>query len=180
MYVNIPYMKLPYGYTNIHRPQGDSRWHCPPFEGSIFFARFCHWEVFVGPFQEGSSFVKLSNLHYTLLMGQGYTVIHPSSGDASLFQHADAMEVCKFIDTVLVDSNWRIYSKYSLIRSKSKIDVLFSFVSACNLYMLVPHKDVCHNSGWHIAIWWNMCWHIGCYVCNSKQPIQQEMTYEYG
>ena len=110
MYVNIPYMKLPYGYTNIHRPQGDSRWHCPPFEGSIFFARFCHWEVFVGPFQEGSSFVKLSNLHYTLLMGQGYTVIHPSSGDASLFQHADAMEVCKFIDTVLVDSNWRIYT----------------------------------------------------------------------
>lgn len=125
---------------------------------------------------------RLSNLAIftTLLMGQGYTVIHPSSGDASLFQHADAMEVCKFIDTVLVDSNWRIYSKYSLIRSKSKIDVLFSFVSACNLYMLVPHKDVCHNSGWHIAIWWNMCWHIGCYVCNSKQPIQQEMTYEYG
>ena len=101
-----------------------------------------------------------------------YTMIHPSSGDASLFQHADAMEVCKFIDTVLIDSNWRIYSKYSLIRSKSKIDVLFSFVSACNLYMLVPHKDVCHNSGWHIAIWWNImeyiCWHIGCYVCNSK------------
>lgn len=50
---------------------------------------------------------RLSNLAIftTLLMGQGYTVIHPSSGDASLFQHADAMEVCKFIDTVLVDSN---------------------------------------------------------------------------